>query len=294
MTARRDQIVTLAEAVAEVGDGAVVGLGGAVTDGHPMALVRALARRDVKDLTVVAPTGGIDVDLLIACGCVREVVTSYVGIEAVAAVCPSFRAAAEDGSVRVRDLDEAHCVAALRAAAQGLPFLPWRGGVGTSLPEINAQLVPFQDPVAGQLLLAVPALELDFALVSVAASDAHGNVRLSGTGNMDALLGAAAERVIVQAERIVTNEEIRRDPARTRFWASSRVVRCPWGTHPYSSDSLLADTEHLRRYANAARSATRGQRDELADYLQRHVSGVGDHGEYLDAVGASRLAELVI
>ena len=89
LPARRSVLAALDVAVAGIADGATVGIGGAVTAGHPMALVRALARRGVRDLTVVAPTGGIEVDLLIAAGCVRRVVGSYVGIEGVAAVGPS-------------------------------------------------------------------------------------------------------------------------------------------------------------------------------------------------------------
>lgn len=289
MSAQRSSVVSpLDEAVAIVEDGMTVGLGGAVTAGHPMALVRALARRGVRDLKVVAPTGGIEVDLLIAAGCVREVWGSYVGLEGLAGVNPVFRAAVEAGTVEMRDLDEAHCVMGLRAAGHGLPFMPWRGGVGTSFPQLNPALVEFDDPVGGEPLLAVPALRLDVALVYAEMTDAYGNAQVVGTGHMDGLMGAAAERTIVQTDRVVDNDVIRRQPERTWYWRDTTVVRAPFGTHPYSCGSMVADVEHLKAFVRAGRAGG----DELAEYLDRHVRV--DHETYLEAIGIRRIASLLI
>lgn len=289
-SARTSVLVELEQALADVGDGAVVGIGGAVTSAHPMALVRELARRGVRGLTVVAPTAGIDVELLIAAGCVETLIAAYVGVEGVAGVGPVYRRAVEDGSVRFKDLDEAHCIAGLRAAAQKLPFLPWRGGVGTSYTEINPDLVAFADPVAGEELLAIPALPLDFALVHAETADEFGNAQPLGTGNMDQLIGAAAARVIVQVDRVVSNDEIRRQPSRTWYWRDARVVRAPFGTHPYSSASIIADVEHLEEFVKAGREG-----GELLDtYMERHVTGVADHDSYLEEIGIRRISSLLV
>jgi glutaconate CoA-transferase, subunit A len=287
---RTPLVATLDDAVATIDDGAVVGLGGAVTAGHPMALVRALARHGPRDLTVVAPTGGIEVDLLIAAGCVRRVVGSYVGVEVVAAVGPVFRRAVEAGDVEVVDLDEAHCVAGLRAAAQSLPFLPWRGGVGTSFPQLNPSLVEFDDPVNGERLLAVPAIELDVALLYAEVSDAYGNAQPVGTGYMDALLGGAAQRVILQVDRVVDNDVIRQSPERTSYFRDTQVVRAPFGTHPYSNASMASDEEHLREFAAAGRAGG----EELGAYMARYVHDAHDHEAYLEAVGVRRLTSLLV
>jgi glutaconate CoA-transferase, subunit A len=287
---RTPVVATLDEALAAVDDGAVVGLGGALTAGHPMALVRALARRGVRDLTVVAPTGGIEVDLLIAAGCVSRVVGSYVGVEVVAAVGPVFRRAAEAGEIEVVDLDEAHCILGLRAAAQALPFLPWRGGVGTSFPQLNPTLVEFDDPLRGERLLAVPALELDVALLYAEQADAYGNAQPVGTGYMDALLGSAAQRVVVQVDRIVSNEAIREHPERTLYWRNAQVVRAPFGTHPYSNAWMTADEAHLREFVAAGRAGG----EELDAYMAVHVHDAADHDAYLEAVGVRRLTSLLV
>jgi glutaconate CoA-transferase, subunit A len=287
---RRSVVVELEHALDGLPDGATVGVGGAVTAAHPMALVRALARSGVRDLRLVAPTGGIDVDLLIAAGCVREVVGCYVGVEGLAAVGPVFRAAVQSGAVQVTDLDEAHCIMGLRAAGHKLPFMPWRGGVGTSLPQLTPSLVEFDDPIAGEPLLAIPAIELDVALIFAERSDAYGNVQFVGTSHMDRMMGAAAERVVVQVERVVSNEVIRRDPERTVYWRDTTVVRAPFGTHPYSSGGMIADEEHLREFLAAVREGDAG----VTAYLDRYIRGPADNEGYLEEIGARRLVSLLI
>jgi glutaconate CoA-transferase, subunit A len=286
---RTSVLVGIEEAVAEIGDGARVGIGGAVTAAHPMALVRELARRRVRGLTVVAPTAGLEVDLLIAAGCVETLYACYVGYEGLAGVAPLYRQAVQSGQVKMQDMDEGHCIAGLRAASQRLPFMPWRGGVGTSFPELNDGIVAFDDPVAGEELLAIPALPLDFALIYAETADEFGNARPYGTGNMDHLIGAAADRVIVQVDRVVSNEEIRKEPERAWRWRDARVVRAPFGTHPYSSSYMVADTEHLGEFIGAARDP-----EALASYMERFAGPDLDHDTYLEQIGIRRIASLLV
>ncbi len=286
-------VATAADALDGVADGATVGIGGILTNGRPMTLVREIARRGLRDLTIVAPVAALDVDLLIAAGCVRKVVTSYAGCEAVAGVAPILRAAIERGDVEVWDADEAHCVAGLRAAGQGLPFLPWQGGVGTDLPRINPDLVEFSDPIDGRTLLAVPAIPLDVALIHAEQADVYGNVQFAGPGHADPLLAAAAEHVIVQVERVVGNDVIRRDPPATRRWRSTTVVPAVWGSHPYASAGIEADAEHLRELARAGRAAGKGDPGAIDSYLERHVRDAATHADYLETIGVRRILELV-
>lgn len=285
--------VDVAEAVGDVPDGAVVGIGGTLTAGRPMALLRELLRRRPRDLTLVSPVAGLDIDLAVAAGCVRRVVTSYVGAEGLAAVGPALRAAVERGEVEAVDRDEAQCILGLRAAGQRLPFLPWLGGVGTDIADVTSGLVEFDDPISGRPLLAVPAIELDVALVHAEWSDAYGNVQFAGTGHTDPVLAAAARRVVVQCDRIVPNAWIRRNPSATHFWRHCMVTRTPWGTHPYASALIEADGEHLKEYVDAARAAVRGEPDAMKFYLDRYVDGPAGHEDYLDAVGIRRIVELL-
>jgi glutaconate CoA-transferase, subunit A len=267
-----------------------VGIGGALTAGHPMALVRGLIRRGVRGLTVVAPLGGIEVDLLVATGCVERVVGCYAGVEVVAAVAPVFRSAVEAGRVEVIDLDEAQCVMGLRAAGHRIPFFPWRGGVGTSLPQLNPSLVEFDDPIRGEPMLAVPALELDVALIFADVADRYGNAQAIGSNNLDPNMGSAARHVVIQVDRVISTDAIRRHAERTMYWPEATVVHAPFGTHPYSSGRLTADEQHLRDYVRAAKAGEAG----LAKYLRRYITDPVDHEAYLEAIGVRRLVSLML
>src|SRR6185437_4047393 len=100
-------------------------------------------------------------------GCVRKVVSYYAGGGFGTPVTPSFRKAAERGDIEVWECEEGILCAGLQAAAQALPFLPWRGGVGTSLPLVNSDLKVFTEPIKGETLIAVPRIKPDDAILRV-------------------------------------------------------------------------------------------------------------------------------
>jgi glutaconate CoA-transferase subunit A len=282
------------QALDGVRDGMTIAIGGFNTAAHPMLIVRGLIRRGVRDLRVIGATiAGLELDLLIGAGVASEVVTSSVTGEALAATGPFFRAAAESGAVRVWEADEGILYAGLRAAGQGLPFLPWKAGVGTSIPELNPDLKLFNDPIDGELLLAVPALRPDVAFLHVARADRHGIAQHVGSGFGDRALHRAAARTVVTTERIVANEDIRARPHETSIPDADAVVRAPWGAHPFSSPGhYLVDEAHLEEYLAAANAARKGDRTGFDAYLARYVTGPGTHVDYLEAVGLRRLLEL--
>ena len=213
---RTQRILDETDAAGWIEDGMTIAVG----EPAPMALLRHLIRRGVKDLTVVA--SGLSLDLLIAAGCVAKAVSYYAGGGFGVAVAPSFRRAAEQGRIEVWECEEGILTAGLRAAAQDLPFLPWRGGVGTSLPEINPDLKVMTDPIKGETLLAVPAITPDVTLLHAATSDPYGNVQhFGGPGWLDLFLYRAADRTLVQVEKIIANEDVRANP-----WATT-CCACP-------------------------------------------------------------------
>lgn len=275
-------------------DDMCIALGGLATACHAMAFTRHIIRRNLRNLTVIgSAVGGLDVDLLIGAGCVRKVISPYVGAEVLAPIGPFFRAAAECGEIEVWECDEGQYYAGLQAAAQMLPFMPCRGGVGTSYPDINADLKLFTDPVKGQTLIAVPALEPDVALLHAAYSDPYGNVQFVGTGYADRLLWRAATRTLVQVERVVPNEEVRRFPERTALLAHG-VMRAPFGAHPFSSPGFyLEDREHIARLVNAGRTFARtGDRGPFEAYLDQYVRKPSTHVDYLEQIGLRTLLAL--
>lgn len=286
---RKRVVMTEAEASGLVTDGMTISLG----SNYPLAITRQIIRRRVKNLTVVANAGGWDVDLMIGAGCVKKVVGYYFG-GGIEVVGPFFRHAAEKGEIEICELDEGMFLTGLMAAAQMLPFLPWRGGLGTSFPEVNPEIRVFKDPLHGEDLLAIPAIKPDIAFLRAAIADPYGNAQFIGAGFSDTVHHRAADVTIVQVERIVSNEEIRKNPAHTAIPLADGVVWAPMGSHPFESPGFYsADMAHLTEYKEAARAYTReGDPGAFEQYLEKYVYAPETHLDYLNTMPAKRLFSL--
>jgi glutaconate CoA-transferase subunit A len=202
--------------------------------------------------------------------------------------------AAEQGTIDIFECDEGMYYAAIKAGAQRIPFLPTRTGVGTSYPDINPELKQFRDPIKDEPMVAVPAIRPDIALLYAGYSDAFGNVQHVGTGYGDRSLYKAADRTIVCVEKVVSNQEIRKDPQKTSVPGADAVVRCPFGAHPFSSPGFYAvDEEHLGEYLEAAGAYVKNSdREPFESYLDTFIREPRDHIEYLERIGMRRLFSL--
>ena len=294
---RRSVVRNADEVIAElVQDGMTIALGGFHTGSRAMALVRSVVRAGRRNLTLIGSPSTLDADLLIATGCVRRVMLPYVGVEGMVATAPFFRRAAESGGIEVCEVDEGIVLTMFKAARQGLDFLPWKGGVGTSIPEMNSQLKVIEDPFTGKPVLAVPALRPDVALIHAAQADPCGNVQHLGTAFGDALMASASAACVVQVERLVPVSVTRQQPERTTIPAHmvSAIVACPYGGHPfYSQRHYVMDRKHVQMYVKAAESFLNGSDPApWNSYLDRFVHGPADHAAYLEAVGMPSLIAL--
>jgi glutaconate CoA-transferase, subunit A len=202
--------------VAELRSGMTIGIGGWGSRRKPMALVRALCRSDLEDLTVVA-YGGPDVGLLCATGKVRKVVCGFVTLDSIA-LDPHWRAARQHGRVEVMEVDEGMFFLGLQAAAWRVPFLPTRAGLGSDVLSVNPDLRTIRSPYgaghpyladpadADVELVAMPALHLDAAFIHTNRADAAGNGQiLAPDAFFDPLFLGAADRRFMTTERIVEN-----------------------------------------------------------------------------------------
>jgi len=202
-----DKRATVEDLVGELEDGMTVGFGGWGSRRKPMAVIRAILRSDLKDLTVVS-YGGPDVGLLCSAGKVKKVVFGFVTLDSIA-LDPHFRAARQSAAIEASELDEGMFYLGLLAAAQRLPFLPTRAGLGSDVLKVNPDIRTVTSPYPGPFgehedLVAVPALRLDAAFVHMNRADTNGNAQFLGPDPYfdDVFLGAA-ERRYVTAERIV-------------------------------------------------------------------------------------------
>src|SRR5712691_7737788 len=280
-TKRRERIIDEVDGSSWIADGMTIAIG----QPTPMALVRQIIRRGIKNLTIV--DAGFSLDLLVAAGCAHKVMSYYAGGGFGNPVMPAFRRAVERGEIEVWECEEGILCAGLQAAAQMLPFMPWRGGVGTSLPEVNPDLKLFRDPIRGEQLIAVPPIKPDLTLLHAAAADAYGNVRhLGGPGWLDLFQYRAADRTIVQVEQVIANEEIRADPWATTIAAAEAIVRAPFGAHPfYSRGFYVTDGAHLRAYLQASeKAAAGGDRVALDEYLDRYCRRPDGLAAYLEEI----------
>jgi glutaconate CoA-transferase subunit A len=283
-----DKRMTLDEVVGELRDGMTIGIGGWGSRRKPMALVRAICRSSVRDLTVVS-YGGPDVGLLCATGKVRKVVFAFVSLDSIA-LEPHFRTARQAGAVEALELDEGMFLLGLQAAAWRVPFLPTRVGLGSDVvarqPEIRTVTSPYEDPQSGEReeLVAMPALPLDVALVHQNRADAGGNAQFLGPDlYFDDLMCQAATRSFVTCERVVDTDDLLKEGSHhtlriSRLWTDG-VVETPNGAHFTScAPDYERDEAFQRGYAASAKSAEAWQEWKAAwldldeDAYQRKVS----------------------
>jgi glutaconate CoA-transferase, subunit A len=252
-----DKRTTAQEVVAELRDGMTIGIGGWGSRRKPMALVREILRAGLKDLTVVT-YGGPDVGLLCAAGALRKLVYGFVSLDSIP-LEPHFRRARQEGRLEVMELDEGMLQWGLYAAAQRLPFLPTRAGLGSDVLRLNPELRLVQSPYAdGEQLVAMPALELDVALVHVNRADARGNGQFLGPDlYFDDLFCQAARRRFVSCERVVETSELLEAGSlhtlRIHRSMVDGVVETPRGAHfTECPPDYGRDEAFQRRYAATA------------------------------------------
>lgn len=293
--ARRTSVVAPPdEAVSLIKDGDVIGIGGFATTGKPMALVRELVRSGKRNLTVVASPASIDADLLISCGRVNKLVCAYVGAEAMSPLLP-FHSNRCGRSFAMEEVDLGSLIYMLKARIMRLPFLISRGPVGTSLPQLNPNYRWIEDPFGGPPVIAVPALKIDVALLHAAQADRYGNVQHKGAVFLDPLIARAADKVIVQVEKLISNEEIKHSPAETSLPAGlvNSVSVVPYGAHPCASQNYYrADEMHFKEYVRAGKGYLTGEEAEFNNYLKKYITGVPDHAGYMEAVSFKRVMSL--
>ena len=254
-----------------------------------MALVRAILRSDLTDLTIVS-WGGADVGLLVRAGKVRKLVYAFVSLDSIP-LEPNFQRARQAGTIpEVVELDEGMFQTGLRAAAQRLPFLPMRAGLGSDVlvnnPWIKTVTSPYDDGIGHEELVAVPALRLDVALVHLNRADCHGNATYLGPDPyFDDLFAMAAERTFVSVEEIVDTAGLTVDTPVQRVLVDrmmvSGVVETPHGAH---FTTCVPDYERDEKFQKAYAAAASGSDQDWAAFEERFLSG--DETAYQAAVAA--------
>ena len=262
-------IRSLDDAIAPITDGCMLAVP-RETSGVAMAATRALIRRGVKRLHLVAlPTSSLQADLLIGAGSIATLETSAVSLGEFGPA-PRFTAAILDRVIAMRDATCPALHAQFQAAEKGVPFMPLRGLIGSDLlahrPEWKVLDNPFgnNDPI-----VLLPALKPDVALFHAPMADRDGNVYI-GTQRELVTMAHAAQRTIVTVEEI-SDANLLRDPLLAAgilpgFYVEA-VALAPRGAWPLPlPDRYGIDAAHLSEYARLAATP-----EGFAQYLDRYV-----------------------
>lgn len=297
MAERTSRVCSPQEAAALIKDGDTIAIGGIVSTNRPMAVLRQLMKERRSNLSIITFQGGLDIDLMIGLGMVKRLIVSYMGAESLAPVTPFYGKRALEGGLEIEEVDLGTVLFMLRARAQRLPFMPSWGPVGTSLPQLNPRLKLIEDPFGGPPVVAVPPAQVDVAIIQANQSDRYGNAQHIGASYGDSLIAHAADKVIVQVEKLVSNEEIRKSPRDTTIYYGlvDAVVAAPYGAHPFACQNYYQrDEAHLRGYVQAARAHLEGQPQQFQDYVARYIDGPSSVAQYVEAVGMERILSLAM
>lgn len=236
------KIIDFAEsAVADIGDGATLSVGGFGLCGIPTVLIHAVAARGVAELSIVSNNCGIDgigLGILLANHQIRRMTASYVGENA------EFARQYLEGELEVELTPQGSLAERLRAGGCGIPAFYTLAGVDTM---IGTGGLPWRYAPDGSVALASPVKEervfngrryileecitTDFALVRAAVADHAGNLLFhEAARNFNPLCAMAGRITIVEAEQIVENGDLAPDEVHLPGVFVQRVIAVPPAT----------------------------------------------------------------
>ena len=183
------------------------------------------------------------------------------------------------GAIVAREMDEGMLRCGLQAAAQRLPFLPIRAGLGSSVPdfwdgELKTVKSPYLTGSGHEELIAMPALRLDAAFVHLNVGDKHGNAAYTGIDPyFDDLFLMAADRRFLSVERVVATDELMKSVPPQALLVNrmmvDQVIEAPGGAHFTTSEPDYGrDEKFQQHYAKAAAAE-----DTWAQFVATYLSG---------------------
>jgi 3-oxoadipate CoA-transferase alpha subunit len=225
------RVESLADAVAGIGDGAVVLISGFGEAGNPTELVHALIDHGAKDLTVVnnnAGNGHIGLAALLETGRVRKIICSYPR-STYSEVFQSLYAA---GTIELETIPQGTLAERMRAAGAGIGGFYTPTTVGTPLAEGKESRV-----IEGREYVLETPIRADFALVKAECADRWGNLtyRLAAR-NFGPVMCMAADVTIAQVRRFAALGEIDPETVVTPGIFVDRVVEV---AHPMSERAAI-------------------------------------------------------
>jgi glutaconate CoA-transferase, subunit A len=285
------KLIPLSQAIQEnVHDGDMVYCAG-FTHLIPFAAGHEIIRQGRKNLTLARATPDLIYDMMVAAGCARKVIFSYMGNPGVGSL-RLVRSEVEAGRLEWEEYSHFAMISCLQAGATGLPFMPMNPTAAVDLERANPQYRTVTDPYSGKEVVVVPALKPDVAIVHVQRADAQGNAHIWGIIGEQKEAAFAAQRVILTAEEIVDESIIRSDPNRTLIpgFIVDAVCHVPYCSHPsYTQGYYDRDNAFYLEWDKISSSP-----EAVRAWLDEWVYGVKDRAEYWKKLGPEVHARLKI
>jgi glutaconate CoA-transferase, subunit A len=285
------KITSLSEAIQKyVQDGDTIYAAG-FTHLIPFAAGHEIIRQERKNLVLARATPDLIYDQMVAAGCARKVIFSYMGNPGVGSL-RFVRAAIEAGAIEWEEYSHFGMISRLQAGATGLPFMPMNPTAARDLEKANPHYQTVTDPYSGNEVPVVPALHPDVAIVHVQRCDIHGNAQIWGIIGEQKEAAFSSRHVILTAEEIVPEDIIRSDPNRTLIpgFIVDAVCHVPYACHPsYAQGYYDRDNSFYLQWDEISKS-----KDSIQAYLDEWVYAVQDRDEYWQKLGSSKQAELAI
>jgi len=286
-----NKVMSVTEAVSRfVHDGDYLASGGFGTNRIGTAVLHEILRQKKRDLGLAGHTTTHDFEILAAGNMngekllARVDVAYIVGLEA-RGLSPHARRVMQSGEVEVCEWTNFALACRFRAAAMGVPYVPARNMLGTdTFRESAAKEIVC--PFTADKLVALPALYPDVCIIHVHESDCYGNCRIRGITIADLDLARASKRLIITAERLVTNDEIRNAPWATVIpsFCVDAVCEVPYGSYPGNMPGeYFSDEEHLRQWLTVEKDEA-----EFAAFLKKYIYDTPGFEAYLELCGGIR------
>lgn len=197
-----NKVVESAEqAIHDIGDGAVLMLGGFGLCGIPENCIAALVSKGVKQLTCISNNAGVDdfgIGLMLQQKQVKKMISSYVGENA------EFERQLLSGELEVELIPQGTLATRCLAAGYGMPAVFTPAGVGTEVAE-GKEVRQFN----GKDYLLETAFDADFAIVKAWKGDTDGNLVYKETArNFNPLMAMAGKITIAEVEELVAVGEL--------------------------------------------------------------------------------------
>ncbi len=285
------KVMTVKDAVEKYAhDGDYLCVGGFGANRIPTAACHELLRQGRKNMGFAGHTSTHDFQILCAGEVFNRLDIAYIiGLEA-RGLSPNARRYMESGKVEITEWTNYSLSVRLKAAAAGVSFYPARNMMGTDTFKMSGAKM-IECPYTGTAYVALPALYPDIAIIHVHEADIYGNCRVRGITISDFDLARASKRVIVTCERIIPNEEIRREPSLTviPYWCVDAICEVPYGSYPGNMlGEYFSDEAHLKEWLQVEQDA-----EAFKQFLDKNIYSCKDHFEYIDRNGGLQKLQLL-